>query len=101
MAKKKQQVKKDITSTIKDTLNTYAKEGDYKAAEKYLEENATLLKEVFAKEGKDGIIKNFYAPYAVAYDNRDHDFCLNYQKTIDEILQISGQDSALFTGEDY
>ena len=99
MAKKKQQVKKD--STMKDILNAYAKKGDYKAADNYLEQNAALLKEVFAREGKDGIIKNFYAPYAVAYDNRDHDFCLNYQKTIDEILQIGGQDSALFTGEDY
>lgn len=100
MAKKKQQVKKDITSTIKDTLNTYAKEGDYKAAEKYLEENAALLKKVFAKEGKDGVIKNFYEPYAIAYDNHDRDFCLNYQTTIDNLLEMSGQDSALFTGED-
>jgi hypothetical protein len=82
-------------------LNGYAKKGDYKAAEKYLEQNAALLKEIFDKEGKDGVIKNFYAPYAVAYDNPDRDFCLNYQIKIDEILQMKGQDSALFTDENY
>ena len=104
MAKKKHPVKKNVivdSTTIKDTLDAYAQKGSYKAAEKYLKQNEEVLKKVFEAEGKEGIIKNFYQPYATAYDKNDFDFCSKYEKAIDEILEISGQDSALFIENEY
>lgn len=51
---------------------------DYITAKKCLKENVKIIKNIFNKEGKDGIIRNFYEPYSIAYDNRDHNYCLNY-----------------------
>lgn len=81
---------------LAQSLEQDARDGDIEHALQLLNQNKTLIENLHDDQSK--IIKYFYLPYSVAYEESKFDFCSQYQTALNE---LTGLDSALFNAEDY
>jgi hypothetical protein len=90
---------------LKKKLCELAEIGDYRTAKKELTKNKKLLKELYEREGRLGMIEHFYEPYCIAFDKHDksfREFTIQYQICLDKLLGITKPtECCLFTEDEY